>query len=250
MMSRRRLAIQGDNPHAVRYYSAWEEDDVIYIQTELCLGNVEAEWKGGAGGDGNAGRTPLSEARLCVVAAHAAAGLAHMHRHGMVHLDVKPSNLYVSMSGHVKLGDFGNTRSAESFSLAADGSGPGPEAVGLLPDLVHGDRKYVAPEVLGIEARTVDEAGWYAADIFSLGLSLYELASCEPLPAQGHGYARLRSGDAPSLHSASPAFSALVASMIDPDPRKRPSAGASRIGAGVAGRREREQCAGGQRAGR
>ena len=65
-----------------------------------------------------------------MIAAHAAAGLAHMHRHGMVHLDVKPSNLYLSMSGHVKLGDFGNARSAESASFGGEESG--------VSDFIHG----------------------------------------------------------------------------------------------------------------
>jgi serine/threonine protein kinase len=52
------------------------------------------------------------------VATHVAAGLAYMHRHGMVHMDVKPSNLYLSMSGAIKLvspacSDFGvRTREA------------------------------------------------------------------------------------------------------------------------------------------
>jgi serine/threonine protein kinase len=139
----------------------------------------------------------------------------------MVHLDVKPSNLYVSLSGHVKLGDFGNARSAESFPLDSIAQGLEP-----LVDLIHGDRKYVAPEVLGIEPKTVEEAGWYAADIFSLGLSLYELASSEPLPAQGEGYARLRRGDVPRPGAISHALAALIASMLEPDPRQRPTAGA------------------------
>ena len=128
------LAAQGDNAHAVRYYSAWEEEDIIYIQMELCTGTVADEWKRDRGGGArthtlgtSAGvdscestGAPLPEARLRVVAAHAAAGLAHMHRHGMVHLDVKPSNLFVSMSGLVKLGDFGNARSAEALVLEDD----------------------------------------------------------------------------------------------------------------------------------
>jgi len=38
-----------------------------------------------------------------------AAGLAYMHRHGVVHMDVKPSNLYVAMSGAIKLVSHGAT---------------------------------------------------------------------------------------------------------------------------------------------
>ncbi len=40
--------------------------------------------------------------------AHAGSALHFMHHHGVAHLDVKPSNMYVSMSGLIKLGDFGH----------------------------------------------------------------------------------------------------------------------------------------------
>jgi hypothetical protein len=49
------FTFQGDNPHAVRYYSAWEEQDVIYIQTELCLANGFV-WGWGVGREIQSGR--------------------------------------------------------------------------------------------------------------------------------------------------------------------------------------------------
>ncbi len=36
--------MQGENPHAVRYFNAWEENDVVYIQTELCQRTLAQEW--------------------------------------------------------------------------------------------------------------------------------------------------------------------------------------------------------------
>ena len=53
-----------------------------------------------------------------------AAGLAHIHGCGIVHLDVKPANLLISQEGVVKIGDFG---------MAADqGQGEDGHEVGLL----------------------------------------------------------------------------------------------------------------------
>ena len=193
------LAAQGDNAHAVRYYGAWEEDDVVYIQMELCSGTIEREWlaPGGRGG-GEDGR-PLDAQALCMVAAHAASALAHMHRHGMVHLDVKPSNLYRAMSGVVKLGDFGNARAAEGVGGGvSEGDSDEDEGMGGVQgaegwgEIAHGDRRYVAPEVLA--GRRGGSTGWYAADVFSLGACLLEVAGRRRLPSQGEGFSRVREG--------------------------------------------------------
>jgi hypothetical protein len=35
------LSTQGDNVHVVRYFNAWEQDDKLYIQTELCTGSLD-----------------------------------------------------------------------------------------------------------------------------------------------------------------------------------------------------------------
>jgi hypothetical protein len=58
--------------------------------------------------------------------------------------------------------------------------------------MLHGDRRYVAPEVLNWELHEEGNGGWYAADVFSLGACLYELASHRRLAAQGDEYVRLR----------------------------------------------------------
>lgn len=41
------------------------------------------------------------------VAAEVAAGLAHLHANGVLHLDVKPGNVFADGAGGLKLGDFG-----------------------------------------------------------------------------------------------------------------------------------------------
>ena len=98
-----------------------------------------------------------------------------------------------------KLGDFG---------LAKSLSNP--------KDVEEGDPRYMAMELLG----ECDELS--KADIFSFGLTLYEILSGMELPANGPLWQDLRKGRAPEhlevLHDM------VVVSMMEPDYRKRPSA--------------------------
>ncbi len=88
------------------------------------------------------------------LAVAAARGLAHAHEAGVVHGDVKPSNLLLTREGVLKLLDFGLAGMAEPGAL---------EARGL------GTLEYMAPEVLRGERATP------ASDVWSLAVVLYEL---------------------------------------------------------------------------
>ena len=53
------------------------------------------------------GEAGLGEAAVWLVLAEVGAGLAALHGAGVLHLDVKPANVYADAAGHLKLGDFG-----------------------------------------------------------------------------------------------------------------------------------------------
>jgi serine/threonine protein kinase len=93
------------------------------------------------------------------VGAQAARALAHAHRGGHLHRDVKPSNLMVDQAGQVYLVDFGLTR---ALLPGGDASAPGN---------VRGTPWYMSPE----QAR--GEAIDHRSDLFSLGVTLFELAT-------------------------------------------------------------------------
>jgi serine/threonine-protein kinase len=107
-------------------------------------------------------RGRLDPAEAIRLIQQAAAGLSHAHRAGIVHRDVKPSNLIVDGRGQVKLVDFGIARVAQAGNALTG-------AAALM-----GTPGYMAPEQAA--GRPVD----HRADIYALGLTLYELLAGKP----------------------------------------------------------------------
>lgn len=82
-------AVLGKHPNVIGYYSAWAEDDRIYIQTEYCNGgNLETLLTSNSIDGGK--RRSLGELELKQLMVHIASGLKHIHSVGLVHLDIKP----------------------------------------------------------------------------------------------------------------------------------------------------------------
>jgi hypothetical protein len=113
---------------------------------------------------------PLRLADACEVARQAAEGLQHAHERGLVHRDVKPSNLMLARDGLVKLLDLGLARSA------GDAPAEALTAVGTLL----GTADYLAPEQW-----ERPQAADARADIYGLGCTLYHLLAGRPPFAGG-----------------------------------------------------------------
>ena len=100
-------------------------------------------------------------ARLGVQAAEA---LEHAHGYGIVHRDIKPSNLMLDTTGNLWITDFGLARVQTDAGLTVTG-----ELVGTL--------RYMSPEQLAGKPGLVDGR----TDIYSLGVTLYELLTLRPI---------------------------------------------------------------------
>lgn len=112
-----------------------------------------------------------------------AAAIQHAHQRGVIHGDLKPSNVLVGESGQVHVTDFGLGRLM-----------PGPAKSGRLPNVGGGTLAYMAPE-----AARGNESG-AAVDVYGLGALLYALLTGQP-PRQGSNevaiWSELESGRAP-----------------------------------------------------
>ncbi|XP_017269535.1 proto-oncogene serine/threonine-protein kinase mos [Kryptolebias marmoratus] len=109
---------------------------------------------------------PLEESRWFRYSADIAAGLRFLHSHGLVHLDIKPANVLLSSAGVCKIADFGC-----SIKLDRD-----CEVSSMGPHVSHvcGTYTHRAPELL--RGQQVSPK----ADIFSFGITLWQLLTREP----------------------------------------------------------------------
>ena len=113
---------------------------------------------------------PLPVAAACELARQAAVALHHVHVSGLIHRDVKPSNVMVTPAGEVKVLDLGLAR-----FRAAGGPGPALTEIGQ----VLGTADYLAPEQYS-DPRHADGR----ADLYGLGCTLYFLL-CGRAPFDG-----------------------------------------------------------------
>jgi eukaryotic-like serine/threonine-protein kinase len=94
----------------------------------------------------------------------AAAGLDYAHERKIIHRDIKPSNLILDKEGVLWIADFGLARKIEDANLTNSG-------------MLIGTPRYMSPEQAEIARRPVDQR----TDIYSLGVTLYELLTRKPV---------------------------------------------------------------------
>jgi serine/threonine protein kinase/Tol biopolymer transport system component len=162
-----RAAAGLSHPHICALYDVGEEDGRPFLVMEHLDGETLADRL-------RRGPLPLAEAVRCGI--QIADALEHAHRQGVVHRDVKPSNVMLTRTG-AKLLDFGLARLHEpdqifTGSLAAVSSA---QTESLTDEgTIVGTVQYMAPEQ--IEAGPVDDR----TDLFALGVVLFEMATGKP----------------------------------------------------------------------
>jgi predicted Ser/Thr protein kinase len=197
LLSEAQTAAKLNHPNIVTVHDVGKENETPFIVMEY----VE--------GESLHANPPESLEEILVIIRQVCAGLEHAHGEGIIHRDLKPENVVITSDGTAKLMDFGLARSVTS-RYTMDGT-------------VAGTVFYLAPEqALGQE---IDER----ADLYSLGVMLYELTTGElPFVDQDPIAVITQHLHAPVVpprakrEAISPALNELILNLMSKDPRDRP----------------------------
>jgi len=145
-----RAAAKLNHPNIIQIYAIGEEEGIHFFSMEYVKGKtlgeiIEEEKK-------------LTYDKAIPIIIQTAEALSEAHKHGIVHRDMKPSNIMVNDNGTVKVTDFGIAYVSQETKLTKSGS-------------IIGTPEYLSPEQC--EAKTIDNR----SDIYSLGVTIYELLS-------------------------------------------------------------------------
>ena len=161
--SEARAASALNHPNIVTIYDIGSSDGVAWIAMEQVAGKTLREVL-------FAGALPMK--RLLAIAAQIADGLATAHDAGIVHRDLKPENVMMTLSGLVKILDFGLAKRTSRESAGDEASNLATET-GTSPGTVVGTVGYMSPEQAA--GQPLD----FHSDQFAFGSILYEMATGE-----------------------------------------------------------------------
>ena len=139
------------HPNIIKIYDAGEDGEIAYMAMELLKGKELKEF--------TSKDKLLPPGKVLEIIYHVASALNYAHKNGIIHRDIKPANIMMLEDGTIRVTDFGIARIQES-SKTATGT-------------VMGTPYYMSPEQ--ISGKKVDGR----ADIFSLGVTMYELLTGE-----------------------------------------------------------------------
>ena len=181
------------HPHILEIFDAGEVDDLPYLVTELVTGGTLADQLRGH-------REPVERLRLALTTARAmGSALDYAHRQGVLHRDVKPSNILLTETGRLILADFGLAQVREATIRVTQ------------PGDFWGSPHYSSPEQ--IEGGSVTGC----SDLYSLAVVLYEiLAGRVPFAADtpmATALAHLHQPP-PSVHDLAPGLPPSAGDML------------------------------------
>jgi DNA-binding SARP family transcriptional activator/WD40 repeat protein len=188
------LVARVEHPHIVPLYDYWREPGGAFLVFRLLTGGTaQAALVSGGAFDVSSVSRIVEEVGSALLAAHTA---------GVIHGDLKPSNVMFDAAGNSYLTDFG-------IALASN-----------LGQVDQRSRGYEAPELADRTGDTV------RSDIFGFGCMLWELLAGEsPQAAASEGWQRPGAARVPSLagriSASNAAIDAVIARATEPDPAKR-----------------------------
>ncbi|HCD00530.1 MAG TPA: serine/threonine protein kinase, partial [Planctomycetaceae bacterium] len=201
-----RAAAGLDHDNIARAFYVGEDRGLHFIAFEYVTGtNVR---------DLIAARGPLDPSDAVNYTLQVASALVHTNSVGVVHRDVKPSNIIITPTGRAKLVDLGLARNSESNRSSEDLTSDGTTL---------GTFDYISPEQAR-DPRNVD----VRSDIYSLGCTLYQMLTGEPPYPEGNAFQKLldHQGKQPPDPArknprVSERLSSVIRRMMASDPDKR-----------------------------
>ena len=158
------LAQLGDHPHIVTIFDLGEADGCSYIVSQYVTSGSLRDLL--SKNDGK----PLQIQRSLEIARQTCEALSHAHSHGVLHLDIKPGNVWLMNDGSVRLGDFGLARRVD-WNRSAHADSYNSATLDLEASKVAGTPAYMAPE------QVLNEDLCPQTDLYSVGVMLYELTT-------------------------------------------------------------------------
>lgn len=197
-----RAVAQLSHPNIVVIHEVGEKDGAHFLAMEYLTGQTLRE---------RLASGPLSPAQAQPILAQIAGALDAVHAAGIVHRDVKPSNVLIVPDGTAKLLDFGIARQSDDTTITSTG-------------MIVGSPSYMAPE------QVRGEAGTAASDVWALGVLWYEMLAGRP-PFQGATIPsvlyQVTHEAPPPIPGLPPAVQKVLRRTLDKNPARRfPSAGA------------------------
>ncbi len=145
-----RSAARLDHPNVVAVFDQGADDGTVFLVMEYVAGHTLR--------DVVRKESPMSPAKALALVEPVLSALAHAHRAGLIHRDVKPENVLIADDGRVKVADFGL---AKAVSADTQHTATGGVLIGTV--------SYLAPELV------VDGRSDARADVYAVGVLLYEL---------------------------------------------------------------------------
>ncbi|EDW69348.2 membrane-associated tyrosine- and threonine-specific cdc2-inhibitory kinase [Drosophila virilis] len=180
--------------NCIRFIRAWEQYDRLFMQMELCRESLEQYLYR---------CRHIPEERIWHILLDLLRGLKSLHDRNLIHLDIKLDNVLIDDDDTCKLADFGLVIDVDKANNH---------------QATEGDSRYMAPEILQGQFSK-------AADIFSLGIAMLELACYMDLPSNGPLWHELRQGKLPEefINTISVELQQVIKCMMSPEPRLRPT---------------------------